>query len=82
MTDLAAQNRITAGTVARLVKIQKFNREKDENAYQRKVMDYFRDKARCDRCFFNGPHTQCKFMRENRYYPRKCMAHKEKGGNQ
>lgn len=79
MTDLKLHNRISAATVSRLVGIVAYNREKDENAFQGKVMRYFNAKARCDKCFFNGPRTKCKFMRENRYYPRKCMAYKAKG---
>ncbi len=81
MTDLKLHNRISAETVSRLVQIVANNREKDENAFQGKVMRYFNAKARCDKCAWNDDGYKCRFMRINRYYPHKCIGYKEKGEN-
>ncbi len=78
MTDLERCNNISAETVARLVQLLEENRKKDENAFQGKVMRHFQAKARCGRCARNDDKNRCEFMRENRYYPHKCIAYKEK----
>lgn len=77
MTDLLLHNRITPGTVARLVNIAQYNHEKDERQYPGRVMRYFLNKARCERCARNDYMNKCSFMRENRYYPSKCIAYKK-----
>lgn len=76
MTDLALHNRISAETVARLVNIAQYNYEKGERLFPGKVMRYFINKARCERCTRNDFKNRCEFMRENRYYPSKCIAYK------
>ncbi len=81
MGDMGKHFIISAETVARLVQIRGENRKKDENEFQGIVMRYFTDKARCGRCVRNDHKNRCKFMRENRYYPPKCLAYKEKGEN-
>lgn len=77
MIDIKRSNVITAETVARLVQICEYNRKKDEHKFPGKVMLYFVAKARCDRCTRNTYKVRCIFMRENRYYPHKCIAYKE-----
>lgn len=78
MVDMKKNFVISAETVARLVQIRKHNREKDEYGFQKTVMHYFRYKARCERCTRNDYKNRCAFMRENRYYPSKCIAYKKR----
>jgi hypothetical protein len=77
MTDLAKYNVISAETVARLVQIYEYNRKKDEHAFPGIVMRRFVNKARCGKCVRNDYKNRCRFMRENRYYPDKCIAYKK-----
>ncbi len=79
MVDMEKHFVISAETVARLVQIHEYNRKKDENEFPGKVMRHFVNKARCERCVRNDYKSRCMFMRENRYYPDKCIAYK-KGG--
>lgn len=78
MTDLLIHNRISAETVARLVQIREYNRKKNEHTFRGLAMRLFISKARCERCAWNDYKNRCKIMRENRYYPPKCVAYKEK----
>jgi hypothetical protein len=78
MEDMKKHIVISAATVSRLVQKANDDREKGEKTSAGKVMRYYIAKGRCERCARNDYKDRCKFMRENRYYPSRCIAYKEK----
>lgn len=78
MKGLASRFRISAATVARLVRIQEFNHLRTEDRLKEMSARYLTAKTRCERCFWKDHGTKCITVQENLYYPHECRAYMER----